>query len=192
MERDQYAVGGGVNVRLEIAIPEFDSVPKRPFGVLRMSARTAAMGEADGRLINEVRVQHGRDRTVGTVPGCVCRCGSPRSSLILVSCRSTRPCCGCRPCAQVHPSTSANTSGCSTPGPKPRPQAMSRGFGCSSTSVSAFAATSTTTTRQPTRTSTRSCVAVRGCRSPLPLCCSLSAAGSVLNSCRSVHPDTFS
>ena len=138
MERDQDAVGGGMNVRLEIAIPEFDSVPKRPFGVLRMSARTAAMGEADGRLINEVRVQHGRDRTVGTVPGCVCRCGSPRSSLILVSCRSTRPCCGCRPCAQVHPSTSGSTLGCLRPGLHPCPRGMSRDSERSSTTVSAL------------------------------------------------------
>lgn len=91
VEGDQHTVSGGVDVGFEIAIPEFKSVPKRPFGVLRMGARTTSMGETDGSLISEVRVQHGKDRTVGTVPGCVSRCGSPRSSLILGWCRSMRP-----------------------------------------------------------------------------------------------------
>jgi hypothetical protein len=56
-----------------------------------MGARTTSMGETDGSLISEVRMQHVKDRTVGTVPGCVSRCGSPRSTLILGRCRSTRP-----------------------------------------------------------------------------------------------------
>ena len=112
VERDQDAIGGGVNVGLEIAIPNLDGVPKRPFGVFRMSARTTAMGEADRWLIREVRVQHRRDRTLGTVPGCVSRSGSPPSSLNQVRCRLTRPCCGWRRCDRVPLSTSGSTLGC--------------------------------------------------------------------------------
>lgn len=79
VERDQDAVGGGVNVGLEIAIPNLNGVPKRPFGVFRMSVRTTAMGEADGRLIREVRVQHRR-----TVPWVPCQGASPGAALRLL------------------------------------------------------------------------------------------------------------